>query len=84
MTRDHRKQPLARNFLAVIALMFAGCFAAASDDASSASAYSNAGSPTNFDYLVLASIADSPHLFSMAGYRSTARPPPAPPGASPP
>jgi hypothetical protein len=80
MSRDLRKQPLARNFLAVTALMFAGCFAAASDDASSASAYSNSGSPTNFDYLVLASIADSPHLFAMAGYRSTARPPGAPPG----
>jgi hypothetical protein len=80
MSRDPRKQPLIRNFLVVTALMFAGCFAVASDDASSSSARSSSGTPTNFDYLVLASIADSPHLFTMAGYRSAARPPGAPPG----
>jgi hypothetical protein len=28
------------------------------------------GSPTNFDYLVLASAADSPRFLAMAGYRS--------------
>lgn len=26
--------------------------------------------PSNFDYLVLASMADSPHLLAMSGYRS--------------
>ena len=84
MSRDPRNQPLARkklltrNFLAVTALMFAGCFAAASDDALSSGACCSR--PTNFDYLMLASIADSQNLFAMAGYRSTARPPGAPPG----
>jgi hypothetical protein len=31
--------------------------------------------PSNFDYLVLASIADSPHFLAMSGYRSTAEQP---------
>jgi hypothetical protein len=30
------------------------------------------GGPTNFDYLVLASMADSTRFLAMAGYRSTA------------
>ena len=30
------------------------------------------GGPTNFDYLVLASIADSPQFHAMASFRSTA------------
>jgi len=55
--------------------MFAGCFAAASNDAAGTGARSSPGNPTNFDYLVLASIADSPRLFAMAGYRSTASSP---------
>jgi hypothetical protein len=80
MSRVLRKKQLTRNFLALTALMFAGCFAAASDDASNSSACCDLGRPTNFDYLVLASIADSPQLFAMAGYRSTARPPGPPPG----
>ncbi|MEP6546645.1 MAG: hypothetical protein ABJD53_04210 [Gammaproteobacteria bacterium] len=32
-----------------------------------------ANTPTKFDYMVLASIADTPHLLALAGYRSTAR-----------
>jgi hypothetical protein len=32
------------------------------------------GYPTNFDYLVLASIADSQQLFAMTGYHSTVIP----------
>jgi hypothetical protein len=32
----------------------------------------NPAGPTNFDYLVLASIADSPHFLAMAGYRTAA------------
>jgi hypothetical protein len=79
MSRDLRKK-LTRNFLAVTAVMFAGCFAAASNDAFDSSACCGVGRPTNFDYLVLASIADSPQLFAMAGYRSTTRPPGARPG----
>jgi hypothetical protein len=31
--------------------------------------------PSNFDYLVLASLADSPNLLAMAGYHSTAEQP---------
>jgi len=32
--------------------------------------------PSNFDYLVLASMADSPHLLAMASYYRTAAPQP--------
>jgi hypothetical protein len=89
MSRHPRKQPLARkklltrNILAVTTLIFAGCFAAASDDASNSSACCGPGGPTNLDYLVLASIADSPQLFAMAGYRSAAPPAGSSPGAPP-
>ena len=52
------------------AVILASCIAAASAAASDARA--SVHGPSNFDYLVLASIADSPHLLAMAGYRSTA------------
>jgi hypothetical protein len=32
----------------------------------------NPAGPSNFDYLVLASIADSPRFLAMAGYRTAA------------
>jgi hypothetical protein len=58
-------------------VVFASCLAAAWANSLSTGACavinspSNFG-PSNFDYLVLASMADSPHLAAMAGYRSTA------------
>jgi hypothetical protein len=33
----------------------------------------DSGTPSTFDYLVLASLADSPQLHAMAGFRSSAR-----------
>ena len=67
---------LTRIILAFPAVIFAGCLAAASavplDARASPSAVKG---PSNFDYLVLASLADSPHLLAMAGYRSTAEQP---------
>jgi hypothetical protein len=70
--RKARKHPLTRIFLALSAVIFASYLAAASDDAASLRPRTDLGSPTNFDYLVLASIADSPHFLAMAGYRSIA------------
>jgi hypothetical protein len=32
-----------------------------------------AGGPSKFDFMVLASMADSPHLLAMAGYRPAPR-----------
>jgi hypothetical protein len=52
----------------VAVVCFTGCLAAAS--ASSTHACPTVRSPSNFDYLVLASIADSPRLPAMAGYRT--------------
>jgi hypothetical protein len=46
--------------------MFAACLAAAS--AADTRACQTARAPSNFDYLVLASIADSPRLPAMTGY----------------
>jgi hypothetical protein len=48
--------------------VLAGCFATASAGSSNTPGH---GRPklSNFDYLVLASIADSPHLPAMASYR---------------
>ncbi len=63
-------QSLRRIFIAVPAIIFASCLATASADPSSARAFTSVNSPSNFDYLVLASIADSPQLLAMSGYRS--------------
>ena len=64
---------LTRIILAFPAVIFASCLAAASAAPLDARASSSAvNGPSNFDYLVLASLADSPHLLAMAGYRSTA------------
>jgi hypothetical protein len=71
-SRKTRKRSLTRIFLALSAVIFAGYLAAASDGAASLRPRADLGSPTNFDYLVLASIADSPHFLAMAGYRSIA------------
>jgi hypothetical protein len=46
--------------------------AAASDNGSGPCTVADLGGPSNFDYMVLASFADSPRLFAMAGYRSSA------------
>jgi hypothetical protein len=52
------------------AAIFAACLGAASASSSLACPADNA--PSKLDYLVLASIADSPGLLAMAGYRSGA------------
>jgi hypothetical protein len=70
--REPRKHPLTGTWLVLCAVVFASCLAAASEKASSSRACPDLGSPTNFDYLVLASIADSPRFLAMAGYRSIA------------
>jgi hypothetical protein len=68
--RETRKQPLGRKGFGLAAVIFAGCFAAAS--ATSSRACPAVRAPSNFDYLVLASIADSPRLPAMAGYFNNA------------
>jgi hypothetical protein len=64
--RDPRKYCLNGKAFGLAAAMFAGCLAAAS--AADTGVCSAARSPSNFDYLVLASMADSPRLPAMAGY----------------
>jgi hypothetical protein len=72
--RETRKRPLIRILLGLLAAIGGSCLAAASDDASRLRACAEHGSPSNFDYLVLASIADSRRLLSMAVYRSPVPP----------
>jgi len=68
-----RTKSFTRIFIAFPAVVFASCLAAASTaPPSDARACTTVGGPSNFDYLVLASIAESPHLLAMAGYCSTA------------
>jgi hypothetical protein len=62
-----RKYPLRRIFCVLSAVIFVTCLAAA-EDASRSPACAELGRPTNFDYLVLASIADSPRFLAMSGY----------------
>jgi hypothetical protein len=66
MLHESRKQPRMRKVFGLAMVVFAGCIGAAS--ASSSLVCPAARSPSNFDYLVLASIADSPRLPAMAGY----------------
>jgi hypothetical protein len=67
-----RTKSLTWIFISLPAVIFVSCLAAASAAPSNARACASVNGPSNFDYLVLASIADSPHLLAMAGYRSTA------------
>lgn len=71
--REPRGHSPARIFLVISAAILASCLAAASDVAANSRACAHLAGPSKLDYLVLASIADSPHLLAMAGYRSTAR-----------
>jgi len=50
-------------------LIFASSLASASANLR-AHARIHASKPSNFDYMVLASMADSPHLLAMSAYRS--------------
>jgi len=50
-----------------------GCVAAAAFGISNSQACAAPGTPSKLDYLVLASMADSPHLLAFGGYRSTAQ-----------
>ena len=68
-----RKRPLTRIFFVLSTIVFAGCLATASDDVPHLRGCAVYTAPTNFDYLVLASFADSPRFLAMTGYRSTAR-----------
>jgi hypothetical protein len=62
----------ARRIAAVIPLaVIASCIASNCDGAGGSLAGTLNLYPTTFDYLVLASIADSQQPFTMAGYRST-------------
>jgi hypothetical protein len=73
--REPRQRPLTRIFFALGTVIFASYLATASDDVPHLRACADftASAPTNFDYLVLASFADSPRFLAMAGYHSTVR-----------
>ena len=66
-----RKRSLKRISLAIAGGVFVSCFAAASAGSSAARDCPGPAGPSKLDYLVLASIADSPHLLAMAAYRPT-------------
>jgi hypothetical protein len=78
MLRQPRPSRVTR-ILTAAAVIAASCMAPASDEAWSARACAVRRGPSKLDYLVLASIADSPHVLTMASYRTAAVPPaPAP------
>jgi hypothetical protein len=58
-------------FWMVVFLSYAGVLSAASGEITSPCGA--AAAPSSFDYLVLASMADSQHPISMASYRPTRR-----------
>jgi hypothetical protein len=66
-----RKRSLKQTSLAITLGVFVSCLAAASAGSSSGLDCPGRAGPSKLDYLVLASIADSPHLLAMAAYRPT-------------
>jgi hypothetical protein len=63
-----RKRSLKRISLAITWGVFVSCLAASAGSSAALGCPGRAG-PSKLDYLVLASIADSPHLLAMAAYR---------------
>jgi hypothetical protein len=63
---------MLRFAVAALALVATGCLSAASSD--SAAQHAPADPPTRLDYLLLASLADTQQLLSMAAYRPTPSP----------
>jgi hypothetical protein len=57
--------------LAITLGVFLSCIAAASAGSSASPDCPGHAGPSKLDYLVLASIADSPQLLAMAAYRPT-------------
>jgi hypothetical protein len=66
---SNRKRSLKRISLAITWGVFVSCFTAASAGSSAALDCPGGAGPSKLDYLVLASIADSPQLLAMAAYR---------------
>ena len=65
-------KPLQGFLGAVPALLCAGWLAAAVDEPADTQAAAQPRNPSTFDYVVLASLADSPQLHALAGFRSSA------------
>ena len=53
------------------ALLLTSCLAAASNGPAAGSPAADVNRPSHLDYVMLASLADSPHLLAMAAYRPT-------------
>jgi hypothetical protein len=66
-----RKRSMKRMPLAITLGVFLSCVAAASAGSSASPDCPGHAGPSKLDYLVLASIADSPQLLAMAAYRPT-------------
>lgn len=74
MLPQSAKRTLAAACLTLSAAVWAHCLASPPDDVSHIDLCVGLGSPSKLDYLVLASMADSPRPLALAGYRSTAAP----------
>jgi hypothetical protein len=70
---------LPRFTVLMSALVFATCFAQRSNVGAASRPLPPSARPSKLDYLVFASIADSPRWLSLAGYRSAQPPKAAPP-----
>lgn len=53
------------------AMLLTSCLAAASNGPAARSPAADVSQPSHLDYMMLASMADSPHLMAMAAYRPT-------------
>jgi hypothetical protein len=63
---------MLRASIALAALFVSACLGAASGDlAAAAQSPPPANAPSQLDYLILASLADSAHPLAMAGYQSS-------------
>jgi hypothetical protein len=67
------ERSLPRLFASCAWVIFAGCLGAASANPPVPDARIHHERPSKFDYLVLASMADSPRLMAMVGYRAAAQ-----------
>jgi hypothetical protein len=70
ISRESRKRRVIRLFFGLCAAIFAAYMAAASAGGSGWRKCADQRVPTNFDYLVLASMADSRHPLAMASYQT--------------
>jgi hypothetical protein len=70
--RKPENRPVRGRYFVVPTVLLTSWLAAAVDDSAGPRRYADVANLSTFDYLVLASMADSPQLHAMAGFHSSA------------